>query len=55
MDDLDRDKEPSRDADVSQIFGLFDSGSADVASKKDSYVGATVIADLDTSPDESES
>jgi hypothetical protein len=55
MDTLDRDREPSRDNDVSQIFGLFNSGSADVASKKDSYVGAAAIMDLHTYPDESES
>jgi hypothetical protein len=34
--------EPPQRADPSQVFGLFDSGGADVAREKDSYVDAAV-------------
>jgi hypothetical protein len=34
--------EPPRRADPSQVFGLFDSGGADVAREKDRYVDAAV-------------
>jgi hypothetical protein len=34
--------EAPRQTDASQIFGLFDSGSADIAREKDSYIGAAV-------------
>ena len=40
---LDRDLgEPAPRSDPSQIFDLFDSGAADVAREKDSYVNAAV-------------
>jgi hypothetical protein len=40
---LDRDLgEPPRRVDPSQVFGLFDSGGADVAREKDRYVDAAV-------------
>jgi hypothetical protein len=42
---LDRDLgEPRPRTDPSRIFGLFDSGSADVAKQKDRYVGEAVSA-----------
>ncbi len=42
---LDRDLgEPTRLADPSQIFDLFDSGGADVAREKDRYVDAAIHA-----------
>jgi hypothetical protein len=40
---LDRDLgEPAQHSDPSQIFDLFDSGGADIAREKDSYVNAAV-------------
>ena len=36
--------EPPTRADPSEIFGLFDSGGADIAHEKDSYVDAAVDA-----------
>jgi hypothetical protein len=45
MDNVDRMREPPRDTDVSQILGLFNSGSADVASEKDDYVDTAAITD----------
>jgi hypothetical protein len=42
---LDRDLgEAPKSADPSQIFGLFDSGGADIAHEKDLYVDAAVEA-----------
>ena len=36
--------EPTRRADASEIFGLFDSGGSDVARDKDRYVDEAVTA-----------